>query len=425
MMSFETVRRRGPATPEQVLADFRRDLALLPPAEVATAIAFLPERIEVPDLPELTADERKALPLAGVPFLVKDLYDVAGWPTTASSAFLADERGIPEHTASLVRRLWDLGAIPVGKTHLNEFAYGLSGRNVHSGDCPHPCFPDRIPGGSSSGSAWGVGKGLVPLALGTDTGGSVRVPAALCGLWGLRLTPAAGWLEGCFPLSPSMDTAGWFTLTPGDLAVTIRLLLESPVRAEEAPPLKGLWLESPQPVTDRFLRSACEQVREALGLAGESVAEAGLRELGAGLVEHYAVLQSREAFEVHRSWLDRLKDRYGPAVWARIDRGRHWSPARVEAAERARAGIADFFRDLFERWDFVALPAVPSTAPLARDLDDGFRSRALALTAPASLAALPVLTLPVPLPDGLSGGLQLIFPEGRWEVPLHLLEVLS
>ncbi len=423
MMSFETVRRRGPTTPAQVLADFRRDLALLPSAEVATALAFLPERIEVPDLLEFTAEERPGLPLAGVPFLVKDLYDVAGWPTTASSTFLADERGIPEHTASLVRRFWELGAVPVGKTHLNEFAYGLSGRNVHFGNCPHPRFPDRIPGGSSSGSAWGVGQGLVPLALGTDTGGSVRVPAAFCGLWGLRLTPAEGWLEGCFPLSPSMDTAGWFTHNPEDMAVLIRLLLEDPAPVDIE--LRGLRLAPGTAVSDPYLTAACDQLYEALRLAVDSETERAFEAACADLVTHYAVIQSREAFTVHEPWLDRYRDQYGPAVWARIDRGRHWSPGQVSAAETAREGLVTFFRTLFEDWDYVVIPAVPVTAPRASDLDEELRTCLLTLTAPASLAALPVLTLPVPLPDGLSGGLQLIFPDGRWEVPLHLLEVLS
>ncbi len=422
MMTFAACRRRAPVSPDEVLQSFRRELAEEEAAETATAIAYLPETVEVPDLPEISPEERKILPLDGIPFLVKDLYDVAGWPTTASSAFLAAELGTPERTSPLVARLWSLGAVPVGKTHLNEFAYGLSGRNVHFGDCPHPRYRDRIPGGSSSGSAWGVGKGLVPLALGTDTGGSVRVPAAFCGLWGLRLTPGPWSRQGCFPLSPSLDTAGWFTGTPEDMAETVRLLLgEGGGPGRE---LRGLLLDSGVVVSDPYLAAAYGQTVQALGLASDTGFDRIFAVAATDIVTNYVVIQSREAYTVHERWLDKYRDRYGPAVWARIDRGRHWGPDQVAAAETARRGLVDLFNGLFEEWDFVALPAVPTPAPRAADLDEEVRTRLLTLTAPASLATLPVLTVPVPLPDGLSGGLQIIFPDGRWEMPRRILEEL-
>ncbi len=421
MMTFAACRSRGPHNPEETLQAFRRELAEEEAAETATAIAYLPETFEVPDLPEVPPEERKILPLDGIPFLVKDLYDVAGWPTTASSAFLAAELGTPERTSPLVARLWSLGAVPVGKTHLNEFAYGLSGRNVHFGDCPHPRYRDRIPGGSSSGSAWGVGKGLVPLALGTDTGGSVRVPAAFCGLWGLRLTPGPWSRQGCFPLSPSLDTAGWFTAVPEDMAETVRHLLGEggggPGRE-----LRGLLLDPGVEVTDPYLAAAYGQTARGLGLVSDPEADRALAKATTDIVTHYAVIQSREAYAVHERWLDRHREEYGPAVWARIDRGRYWGPDQVAAAETARRGLVDLFNGLFEEWDFVALPAVPTPAPRAVDLDEEVRTRLLTLTAPASLATLPVLTVPVPLPDGLSGGLQVLFPDGRWEVPRRILE---
>ena len=130
-----------------------------------------------------------AHPLHDIPYLLKDLFDLAGVPTRAGSTFLDKIRPTPTHDSRIASALARLGAVCAGKTHLVEFASGLTGENPHFGDCPHPRWPDRLSGGSSSGSAALVAAGVAPLSIGTDTGGSVRVPAAWCGLYGFRLTP--------------------------------------------------------------------------------------------------------------------------------------------------------------------------------------------------------------------------------------------
>ncbi len=433
MTSFAAWQESETGSPEAVLALFRSRIEAIDASERDRAIAFVPDTVEVDDLP-LERGTWAGRPLAGVPFLIKDLYDVAGWPTTASSSFLADEIGRPKATSPLVRRLHELGAVPVGKTHLNEFAYGLSGRNVHTGDCPHPRFPDRIPGGSSSGSAWAVGRGVVPLALGTDTGGSVRVPAAFCGLYGLRLVPNEWSREGCLPLSPSLDTAGWLTASAADLQTLIRLLLApgqdrnptdkaaSQQDAPSADPPRGILLDVLEVATEPALAEAYAEVYRRLGCELESAVAAEFVGVCGNLVHAYGVLQSREAFTVHEPWLDRHRDSYGPAVWQRIDRGRHWSAADIGAAEIARARVQTFFGLLFTLFDYAVLPAVPMPAPRAADLTEEYRTRILTLTAPASLATLPVLTLPVFLEGGLSGGVQVIFRDPTSAIPLRLLE---
>ena len=170
-------------------------------------------------------------PLHGVPYLLKDLFDLAGVPTNAGSTFLDRARGTPTRDSALPLRLRELGAACAGKTHLVEFAAGLFGDNSHYGDCPHPHFPDRLSGGSSSGSAALVAAGVVPLAVGTDTGGSVRVPAAFCGLYGFRLTPRDDFIRDAMPLSPSLDTAGWFTANAGDMLTAWEALVPCRVAA--------------------------------------------------------------------------------------------------------------------------------------------------------------------------------------------------
>ncbi|MEM7791640.1 MAG: amidase, partial [Verrucomicrobiota bacterium] len=160
-------------------------------------------------------------PLAGVPYGLKDLFDFAGVPTHNSSVFpeLLDKS--VEVDSDLVQKLKAMGASCAAKTQMNEFAYGLSGENPHYGDCPHPRLKDCLSGGSSSGSAHIVAAGYLPLAFGTDTGGSIRVPAAWCGIYGIRWVPGYS-MKGAFPLAESFDTMGWFTRSAAEMVTVLK-----------------------------------------------------------------------------------------------------------------------------------------------------------------------------------------------------------
>ncbi len=417
MNSFNSWIGRSFNTPEEVFVEFKSRFAGIELAEVNPAISFLPENVSIRDVPVDDSDWA-GLPLAGVPFLIKDLYDVAGWPTTASSLFLVDEYGIPATTSPLVRKFMELGATPVGKTHLNEFAYGLSGRNLHFGNCRHPHHPDRLPGGSSSGSSWAVGKDLVPLALGTDTGGSVRVPAAFCGLYGIRFVPNEWSQQGCFPLSPTFDTAGWFTKDKEDMVSSIRLMLDL---SDSNAILRGVLLLPSGLPADSELNDEYSKCFDVLELEQESVIQDNFLEVARDITRHYSVLQSLESYAVHEKWLDQFRDQYSPAVWQRIDRGRHWSRQDIEVSEKGRADLKVFFRHIFEKYDFVVIPATMIPAPREDQLDEAFRNQIISLTAPASLAALPVLTVPVHIGNKLSGGLQIIYADPMSQLPIQFL----
>jgi amidase/aspartyl-tRNA(Asn)/glutamyl-tRNA(Gln) amidotransferase subunit A len=185
-MTFDDWQRLSPGAAAH---EMLRRVAALPDTQRRAAIATLPDETIL--TARFAAVPRSSPPslLGGVPYFLKDLFDVAGEPTLAGSLFLPEVRPAPARESALVRGLRDAGAVLGGKAHLHEFAYGLTGENVHSGDVEHPRFPGRTSGGSSSGSAALVAAGVVPLAIGTDTGGSIRVPAAFCGLFGFRLTP--------------------------------------------------------------------------------------------------------------------------------------------------------------------------------------------------------------------------------------------
>lgn len=371
-------------------------------------------------------------PLAGVPFGVKDLFDQEGKVTRAGSVLL-EEIGEPaDRDALILRRLREQGAVPVGRTNMNEFAYGLDGFNPHTGDCPHPKDGERISGGSSSGSAWIVAKGILPLALGTDTGGSVRVPAALCGIYGFRGLPDEQARDGVFPLAQSFDTTGWFTASGEEMLELLELLW--PCGARESGGGEGvgrggtpLWY-APQTVR---LSSECEAAYHAFLENQEHIDRRSKEadELSGRLdsvIEEafwaYNVIGSCEAFEVHRDWFTQYRDRYNPDVWRLIDRSRSWESGSLEYARTIERGVTSLLYGILEDVEAIMMPAVHSVAPLMRAVDQEFRVDIIKLTSLGSLAGAPVLTVPLETSSGLSCGVQIITkPERVLSVARRLL----
>jgi len=372
----------------------------LSPAQQRAAIAVLRPEAEL--AADFAAQKSTAAPLAGVPYFTKDLFDVAALPTFAGSTFLPEVRHADRDGAA-TRALREAGAVLAGKTHLHEFAYGITGENPHYGDCEHPHFPGRTTGGSSSGSAAVVAAGIVPLALGTDTGGSVRVPAAFCGLFGFRLQPGEPWIRDAFPLAPTFDTAGWFTATLEDM----RLALDTFVglRPSTQPP-RGCYFEPPG--LDPDVSAACRAAAQRFAAPADSSTHAELTQGFAPALEAYHTTVAAEAWAAHESWADRYRDRYDPVVWQRLIRGRVLSKWQLEDAATARHAIHEVWTKFFLTHDFLVMPASPCPAPTKAECTQETRTRVITLTAPASIGALPVLTLPVPLSSGLTTGLQII-----------------
>ncbi|OIR13474.1 biuret hydrolase [mine drainage metagenome] len=392
---------------------------------VARALDETQRRAVLADLfeaPDDESDESSGTdgPLAGVPFLVKDLFDVRGLMTRAGSGFLAEARPPADSDSALVRAFRAAGATLAGKTHLYEFACGLTGENPFFGNCANPLAPDRTTGGSSSGSAAAVAAGIVPIAIGTDTGGSVRLPAAHCGLYGYRHIPGHPWIRDAFPLAPSCDAAGWFTASAADMVEVLKTLLKP---AETAGTLRGVYLDYGR--LDAEVRDACRA--RAVELIPNDDPET-VRELTAsfaGATVAYSVLTSIEAAAIHAPWLDTMKDRYSPAVWQRIERGRRWPAAEIREAEAIRTRLVRTLGSYFQTHDVLLLPAAPSPAPRHEECAGYDRTRILDLTAPASLAGLPALTFPLRLANGLSVGLQAILRAPDDPAALRLLRAFD
>ncbi len=368
----------------------------------------------------LTRRGRPLGPLAGLSFAVKDLFDVEGTVTGAGNPAWAASAPVATADAPVVAALLDAGATLVGKTITDELAFSLSGTNVHLGTPPNPAAPGRVPGGSSAGSASAVALGRCDIAIGTDTGGSVRVPASYCGVWGMRPTHGRVPLEGAVGLAPSLDTAGWFARDPGVLAAVGAVLLGTAPPPVVAPARRVL-------VVDPLLRLADEPCRERLGAAAERLADAaGLvfaRSDGRGLepwweaghptdwLVAFRAIQGAEAWALHGAWVERGLP-MGPGVRARFLAGRDVTVGDLARAagvrERARRALEAVLGD----GTVLAVPAASGEAPLAStagSAKDDLRLRTLRLTCAAGLAGLPVISAPLAsTPGGRPVGLCLI-----------------
>ena len=352
---------------------------------------------------EAAAAEGDTRLLLGIPICVKDMIDVAWLPTTAGAAGWRRE---PAEDAPSVARLRAQGAVIVGKGNTNEFAYGIDGRNPHWGDVVHPLDPKRLPGGSSAGPAVAVATGMALAALGTDTTGSVRVPAALCGLTGLRPTLGAVPVEGVVPLAWSYDVVGPIVRSVADALLMWSVLSDDPVAGDARLPRVG--------VLDQLFDGATDAVAAGVRAVADALdAEpVELDPLGWNEAIHTPV-QMAEASSIHAQWWDEQRDRYSAPVRERLELGRLVPATDYLRAQQARRVLVDAFTDLMEDEGLVALvcPTTLDTAPL-RDGDQAAqRHSLLAAVRPLSQTGGPVISVPAGTDaDGLPFGVQL---EGR------------
>ena len=359
--------------------------------------------------------------LQGVPFACKDLFHLKNTPTRSGSIMPTPIRS---KDGALVAALKSLSALPVGKTHLHEFAYGLTGENPHFGNVQHPKFTDRTSGGSSSGSAAAVASGAVPFALGTDTAGSLRVPASYCGVFSWRGQPGHPWILDASPLAPKFDTAGWIAHSAADTLLLLESLsgeLPTPLQRPRGGylPAASLHVETDAEAVSLLNRAAQLFTREELG------AETPLARVCRGVGRTYGILQSTDAFAIHQARLDSHRDNYGKEVWERIDRGRRWTARDIDIASLHALKIRAGFEQYFAEYDFLVTPSSVEPAPLHHDGRAKIRDDLLQLNTHVSVAGLPTLSLPVFLPGGLSLGLQIIFPHSKSSAIKEIFEQIA
>jgi amidase len=347
---------------------------------------------------------------------VKDCIDVEGLPTTVGCPVIAERARPAGQDAAVVAAARRSGARIVGKTNLTELCWSAGGMNAWSGTPVNPADPQRLPGGSSSGSAVAVALGEADVALGTDTGGSVRIPAACCGIVGLKTTWGRIPVSGVYPLAPSLDTVG--PLGADVAAVELGMRLIEPgftvgpceLAVGRIRPTGGR--AAVDPATDAALDAA-------LDAAHILVSEADAPDFAA--VERAAdALIDSEAYQVNAYLLPEIA-RLGENIQRNLTEAAAVTAEQVAAAKEARASVREWFMGQLARYRFLALPTLVGAPPLI-----GARMPLTILTMPANLTGLPALALPVPGgPAGLSASLQLIGPPGGEEQLIALGRVIE
>src|SRR5215471_18982732 len=365
-------------------------------------------------------------PLANLIFGVKDIYDIAGHKTGFGSPDWLATHGSAPGTAPSVQILLDAGADLVGKTQSDELTYSLTGENAHYGTPINVNAPARIPGGSSSGSAAAVAGGLADFALGSDTGGSVRVPASFCGVYGIRPTHGRVSLEGACPLAPSFDTCGWFARDPVLLERVGRVLLgdifheklDKLLIADDAFEVAG----------DAVTRALRPAVTRISSLIGKQTAITISREGFSKWSSIFRVLQGAEIWAQYGAWVTRVKPTLGPGVKERIEWTSTISAGDVEGAREQREAIARHMEALLADSVILVMPTTPCIAPPRNrpqeEMND-FRNRAMSLLCVAGLARLPQVSIPFATLDGCPLGLSLIAARGNDRLLLALARELA
>lgn len=352
-------------------------------------------------------------PLSGRHFAVKDLFDIAGEVTTYGNPDWARTHPPAVATAPIVQSLLLAGAHLAGKTKTVELAYGLTGENVWHGTPTNPRAPDRFPGGSSCGSAAAVAAGLVDFALGSDTGGSVRIPASYCGLFGIRPSHGAISLAGARPLAPSLDTPGWFTRSAGMLADIGDILLP-PGQGPVGGPLLSVeeaWINARPDVADA-LRRVLEGLQPRFGrtLSLQLVPE-GL----SNLYEHFRCVQAEEVWAALGDWVSATQPKFGPGVSERFIAAKAMDPVRAAAGRVMRQTMQSRLRPLLAGGAVLVMPTSPCPAPRLDATilhQNEVRETTMGVTAIAGFCGAPEVTLPVATVEGAPIGISFVGAPG-------------
>jgi amidase len=366
--------------------------------------------------------------LSGLTFAVKDIFDVAGHRTGFGHPDWLATHLPAQQTAPVIVRLLAAGARMIGRTHCDELCYSLTGENVHYGMPVNVKAPGRVPGGSSSGSAAAVAGQLVDFAIGTDCGGSVRIPASYCGIFGMRPTWGQVALEGAIPFGPSFDVAGWFARNAALMEKVGHALLKD---CQEPPRPKRLLV-----ARDAFalveggvveaLRPQVSRLEQLIGRCEEiELSPTGL----VGWFETFRTIQAAEVWASVGHWINELRPKLGPGVKERIAWAATVTPQMLAQANERRAEVGLRIERLLEPEDVLCLPTSPRVAPLRGTplckIEIDYRHQAMCLLCISGLAGLPQLSLPMAQLDGLPLGLSLVGRRGADTMLLRIASQLS
>jgi amidase len=382
---------------------------------------FVPHDLKAP----LSAAGKGAL--AGLSVAVKDMYDIAGERTGGGSPdWLAHQRPASKN-AGAVQRLLDGGATVIGKTVCDEFFYSVAGTNAHYGTPVNVRAPGRLPGGSSSGSAAAAAAGACDFALGSDTGGSVRVPASFCGLYGVRPTLDRVDLTGAMAMAPSFDVAGWFAQGPGVFRRIGDVLLQG--ERVEAPIERLILADDAFAEADADVAAALQAALQPAAPALPKPTHTRVAPNGFdGWREAFRIIQAREVWSIYGDFVTQARPKLGPGIKERMEAAASVSEKECEAARGVHAQARAHIHSLLPPGTVMALPTTPCVAPpldITANAMDSFRVRAMRLTCISGMSGLPQVTIPIGTISGCPIGLSFIGWSGGDEVLLDLAVALS
>jgi amidase len=368
-------------------------------------------------------------PLAGLTFAAKDLFDIAGHVTGAGNPDWLALHSPASRTAPVVQRLIDNGADMIGKTHTDELSRGILGENAHYGTPINAKAPERVPGGSSSGSAAAVAGGLVDFALGTDTGGSVRIPGSFCGIYGIRPTHGRLSLEGVVGQAPSYDTVGWFARDPDLLARIGGVLLGLDLRQAQPPRHVIVATDAfaiAEPATAAALAPAVERITTAVGSCEHC--RVSVTVPLADWFSHQRAIQGREAWDTFGEWIDRHNPRFAFDISDNFVRGRETPNAVLAAACEFQAARRTELMAMLDQETILLLPTAPFPAPLRGQPRSAMwrqRTAISTLTTISGTLGAPQLSMPLALVDGLPVGLSILARPGGDDMLLAFARSLA
>jgi amidase len=368
--------------------------------------------------------------LDGLTFAIKDLFDVAGRVTGCGSPDWRRTHGPAPQHAAVVSRLLAAGARAIGRTITDELAFSLNGQNVHYGTPRNSAAPDRIPGGSSAGSASAVAGHACDFALGTDTGGSVRIPAALNGIFGIRPSHDAVDEAGCMTLAESFDTVGWFARDAATLQRVGEVLL--PSDSGESALFNEVYLprDAWSLATDSVVAALQPARDRAVAAIGPAIGVTLASDCGGLAIwrQAFRFLQMREIWATHGAWIEATRPHFGPEIAERFALSKATAAKPMGDEAQLRDTLARRLDDMLSAGGVLIMPSAADIAPLksmsAAD-SAAFRDSTLSLTCIAGLARLPQVTLPVGLVNGAPVGLSLVARKGRDRALLNLAERLA
>ncbi len=365
--------------------------------------------------------------LAGLSVVIKDMYDITGERSGGGNPDWLAAQTPATANASVVQKLLDAGATITGKTVCDEFFYSLAGVNAHYGTPVNPRAPGRLPGGSSSGSASAAASDACDFAIGSDTGGSVRVPASFCGLYGIRTTHGRVDLTGAMHMAGSFDVAGWFSNAPGVFKRVGDVLLGGTSTAASISKLIVLddaWAEVDADMAALMNEALAAMASDLPKASHQRIAPDGLE----AWREAFRVIQSREVWNAYGDFITRTKPNFGPGVAERFAVAGTMTDEAVAQARVMHERARDHIRSVATPGTLLVMPTCPTVAPLVAaplEVHESFRVRVMRMTCISGLSGLPQISIPIGTIGGIPAGLSFIGWAGGDEALLELAVKLS